>query len=87
MLSILPHFYSAKHPDTWAVLTPLFVLAVPLIDMVWVVALRWRLGKPFHVGDTNHVSHRLTRGGFGQTQAVLLIWAAAAAMGGVALLL
>ena len=85
VLAILPHFHSKKHPDAWAVLTPLLVLAVPLADLVWVVVLRWRLGKPFHVGDTNHVSHRLTRRGFSRVQAVLLIWAAAAVIGTVAL--
>jgi UDP-GlcNAc:undecaprenyl-phosphate GlcNAc-1-phosphate transferase len=87
VLAILPHFHSPKHPDALAVLTPLLVLGVPLLDLVWVVLLRWHLGQPFHVGDTNHLSHRLARRGCSQTQAVLLIWAAAAAMGSVAFLL
>jgi UDP-GlcNAc:undecaprenyl-phosphate GlcNAc-1-phosphate transferase len=81
VLAILPHFYTAQHPQKWAVLTPLLVFAVPLGDLAWVVVLRWRMGKPFYVGDNNHLSHRLTRRGWSRTQAVLLIWMMAAALG------
>jgi len=84
VLAILPHFYTANHPQRWAVLTPLLVLAVPLSDLAWVVLLRWKMGRPFYVGDTNHLSHRLTRRGWSRTQAVLLIWLLAAALGALA---
>jgi UDP-GlcNAc:undecaprenyl-phosphate GlcNAc-1-phosphate transferase len=77
VLAILPHFYTTSHPRRWAVLTPLLVLAVPLGDLAWVVAHRWRIGQPFYVGDTNHLSHRLVRLGLSRTKAVLLIWVAA----------
>lgn len=87
VLAILPHFYTVRHPRRLAVLIPLFVLAVPLIDLVWVVLLRWRIGQPFYQGDTNHLSHRLVRLGLSQTRAVLLIWLAAAAMGAMTWLL
>jgi UDP-GlcNAc:undecaprenyl-phosphate GlcNAc-1-phosphate transferase len=87
VLAILPHFHSPERPRPLAVVTPLLVLAVPLADLVWVVLLRWRLGRPFYVGDTNHLSHRLVRRGFSKTQAVLVIWAVAAAAGSVAFLL
>jgi len=87
VLAILPHFHSDEHPRPLAVVTPLLVLAVPLADLVWVVLLRWRMGRPFYIGDTNHVSHRLVRYGLSRTQAVLLIWAVAAAVGSVAFLL
>ena len=63
VLAILPHFYTVRHPRRWAVLIPLLVLAIPLLDMVWVVVLRWRIGQPFYQGDTNHLSHRLVRRG------------------------
>ena len=87
VLAILPHFHSTRHPRPLAVVTPLLVLAVPLADLVWVVLLRWWLGRPFYVGDTNHISHRLVRRGLSPVQAVLLIWAVAAAVGSVAFLL
>lgn len=81
VLAILPHFYTRLHPRPWAVLIPMFVLAIPLGDLVWVVLLRWRIGQPFYKGDNNHLSHRLVRRGFTRAQAVLLIWLAAAMLG------
>jgi UDP-GlcNAc:undecaprenyl-phosphate GlcNAc-1-phosphate transferase len=78
VLAILPDFYSTDHPVRLAVLSPLLILAVPLVDLVWVVVIRWRLGKPFYEGDTNHVSHRLVRRGLSKVRAVLVIWLLAA---------
>lgn len=84
VLAILPHFYTEQRPRPLAVLTPLLVLAIPLLDLAWVVILRWRRGQPFYTGDTNHLSHRLVRAGLSKTRAVLLIWLAAAVVGAVA---
>ncbi|MFN7137749.1 MAG: MraY family glycosyltransferase [Limisphaerales bacterium] len=84
--AILPSFYSLKNPNTWAVLSPLLILAVPLADLVIVVILRWRMGKPFYVGDTNHLSHRLVRNGLTQRRAVILIWGMALLVGALAFL-
>jgi UDP-GlcNAc:undecaprenyl-phosphate GlcNAc-1-phosphate transferase len=86
VLAILPHFYTARHPQRWAVLMPLAVLAVPLVDLVWVVVLRWRIGQPFYVGDNNHLSHRLVRLGLTRARAVAVIWLIAAAVGGLSYL-
>ena len=86
VLAVLPHFYTARHPRPWAVLIPLLVLAVPLVDLVWVVLLRWRKGQPFYVGDTNHLSHRLVRLGLTRGRAVVVIWLIAAAAGGLSYL-
>ena len=80
VLAILPHFYTVRHPRRWAVVIPLLVLAIPLLDMVWVVVLRWRIGQPFYQGDTNHISHRLVRRGLTRWQAVVVIWVAAEAV-------
>lgn len=81
VLAILPHFYTSQNRHVLAVLTPLLILAVPLGDLVWVVILRWRMGKPFYVGDTNHLSHRLVQLGLSRTRAVLVIWVLAAFLG------
>ncbi len=86
ILAILPHFYSRENPNAWAVLKPLLILAVPLLDLVWVVLLRWRQGQPFYVGDTNHLSHRLVRRGWSKTGAVLMIWLLAAFAGAISFL-
>jgi UDP-GlcNAc:undecaprenyl-phosphate GlcNAc-1-phosphate transferase len=86
VLAILPHFYSKQNPRPWAVITPMLVLAIPLADLAWVVTSRWRTGKPFYVGDTNHLSHRLVHAGLSRTRTVLLIWLAALLIGAIALL-
>ena len=87
VMAILPHFYTARNPKTWAVFMPLLVLAVPLGDMVWVVILRWRQGQHFYVGDNNHLSHRLVKRGCSNQSAVLFIWLIATILGGLSFLL
>lgn len=85
VLAILPHYYSPKNPVKLAVISPLLILAVPLLDMAWVVVIRWRLRKPFYVGDNNHLSHRLVRRGFSPARAVALIWLVATALAALSL--
>jgi UDP-GlcNAc:undecaprenyl-phosphate/decaprenyl-phosphate GlcNAc-1-phosphate transferase len=86
VLAILPNFYSVEMPSKVAVLSPLLILAVPLYDLVTVVLLRWRRGQPFYVGDTNHISHRLTKRGFSRSRAVLVILLVHAALSALAVL-
>jgi UDP-GlcNAc:undecaprenyl-phosphate/decaprenyl-phosphate GlcNAc-1-phosphate transferase len=87
VLAILPHFYTKTNPHPWAVLSPLLVLAVPLADLACMVVIRTRAGKPFWVGDTNHLSHRLVRAGLSRAQAVVVIWGLAVVIGALALAL
>ena len=84
VLAILPHFYTRQNPRPLAVLSPLLVLAIPLADLARVVIQRTLAGKPFYVGDTNHLSHRLIRAGLSPTRSVLVIWLIAAAIGTIA---
>jgi UDP-GlcNAc:undecaprenyl-phosphate GlcNAc-1-phosphate transferase len=81
VMAILPHFYSKENPRPLAVLSPLLVLAIPLIDLTQVVIRRTLNGKPFWIGDTNHISHWLTRQNLSRSHAVLLIWLAAVMIG------
>jgi UDP-GlcNAc:undecaprenyl-phosphate GlcNAc-1-phosphate transferase len=87
VLAILPHFHTPQNPHPLAVLKPLLVLGVPLADLVQVVIYRWRIGQPVYVGDTNHLSHRLTRAGLSRPRAVALLWFVGALLGGLACLL
>jgi UDP-GlcNAc:undecaprenyl-phosphate/decaprenyl-phosphate GlcNAc-1-phosphate transferase len=89
ILAILPHFYSARMPEShpWAVFTPVLILGVPLLDLAGVTWRRTLSGKPFWVGDTNHWSHRLVRAGFSRTQAVACLWGISLVLGGVAYLI
>src|SRR5215469_13955386 len=85
VMAILPHFYTKQNPRPLAVLSPLLVLAVPLIDLAQVVVMRTLNRKPFWIGDTNHISHRLARTGLGRIRTVLVIWLAALIIGSLAL--
>jgi UDP-GlcNAc:undecaprenyl-phosphate GlcNAc-1-phosphate transferase len=85
VMAILPHFYTKQNPHPLAVLTPLFVLAIPLLDLAQVVFFRTLKKKPFWIGDTNHLSHQLVRAGLSRTQAVLILWLGAALIGTIAI--
>jgi UDP-GlcNAc:undecaprenyl-phosphate GlcNAc-1-phosphate transferase len=87
VMAILPHFYSKQNPRPFAVLAPLLVLAVPLLDLAQVCLYRTLNKKPFWLGDTNHLSHRLVRAGLSRTRTVLVLWLAAAMIGCVAMFL
>ena len=84
VMAILPHFYTKQHQRPLAVLAPLFVLAIPLLDLAQVSLYRTLNKKPFWLGDTNHLSHRLARTKLGRTRAVLVLWFAAAVIGAAA---
>jgi len=84
VMAILPHFYTKQNPHPLAVLSPLLVLAIPLIDLAQVVIVRTLNHKPFWIGDTNHLSHRLVCAGLSRTRAVLVLWLVAAIIGAIA---
>jgi len=60
------------------------VLAIPLVDLAQVSLFRTLNRKPFWIGDTNHLSHRLVRARMSRTQAVLILWLLAAVTGALA---
>jgi UDP-GlcNAc:undecaprenyl-phosphate GlcNAc-1-phosphate transferase len=84
VMAILPHFYTKQNPRPLAVLAPLLVLAVPLLDLAQVSLFRTLNKKPFWIGDTNHLSHRLTRVGMSRSRAVLVLWLMAVLFGALA---
>ena len=63
-----------KTAATVALLFPLLVLAVPILDTTFVVARRLRHGEHVFVGDQAHLHHRFLRRGFSQPRAALTIW-------------
>ena len=84
-LSLLARFDVDGQASPWSVCTPLLILGLPLLDLVWVVIHRWRTDQPIYVGDTNHLSHQMVQGGLSPAQAVAILWALAAFLGGLAL--
>jgi UDP-N-acetylmuramyl pentapeptide phosphotransferase/UDP-N-acetylglucosamine-1-phosphate transferase len=69
--------------------TALLVLGIPLMDVIWVIARRWKKNgfKNIVKGDRKHLHHRLLTLGWGQTTIVVLYVAIASAFGISALFL
>ena len=66
---------------------PLVIMAIPLYDFLSVTTLRIIQGKSPFVGDTQHFSHRLSKRGLTETQAVLTLYLATLCTGLGALVL
>lgn len=86
-LSVMGVYARGAEVPVVAVLAPLIVLAIPLLDLLLVVGLRLWVGHPIWLGDRRHMSHRLVARGAQPWEAVVVLWVAAAACGLAALLL
>jgi UDP-GlcNAc:undecaprenyl-phosphate GlcNAc-1-phosphate transferase len=86
-LSVMGVYTRGAQIPILAVLSPLFILGVPVLDVILVVILRLWGGHPPWRGDRRHISHRLVRRGMRPSAAVATLWAAGAACGFAALLL
>lgn len=73
-LTILEHYVSSASSSLFPVLMPPLVLAVPLLDTMSVIYIRISEGRPVHVGDRCHLSHRLVRCGLSPLQAVVFLY-------------
>jgi len=54
---------------------PLLLLGVPILDTLWVMVIRMRVGRSPFSPDRNHLHHQLLRLGLKQYEAVSLIYA------------
>lgn len=86
-LAIVPALWSGAPVPLANALGPALLLAIPLVDLTWVVCYRTWIRKPVYVGDNNHLSHRLVQIGLPRPAAVALLWAAAAIICVIALAL
>lgn len=66
--------YYSKGQPIYLVVMPLLLLGVPLYDMVSVILIRVREGRPIFQGDRSHFSHRLVGLGMTVREAVLTIY-------------
>lgn len=71
---------------TIALLVPLLILGVPILDAFSAVLRRVRGKRPIQEADRGHLHHRFLNRGFTQRQTVVIvwIWSAALALGGYA---
>lgn len=86
-LTVLESYVTDSTAPAIAVAMPLLILAVPIFDTVRVVTIRLKNRQPIHVGDENHIHHRLVAMGFSQRGSVILIYLVAFTCGVNALLL
>jgi UDP-GlcNAc:undecaprenyl-phosphate GlcNAc-1-phosphate transferase len=70
-----------------ALLAPVYVLGLPIFDTTLVVISRLRRGVPVSQGGSDHLSHRLVGAGLSHREAVLSLYLASCALGGLSLLL
>ncbi|PZD59086.1 UDP-N-acetylglucosamine--undecaprenyl-phosphate N-acetylglucosaminephosphotransferase, partial [Pantoea ananatis] len=66
--------------------TALWLIAIPLMDMVAIMYRRLRKGMSPFSADRQHIHHLLMRAGFSSRQAFVLITVAAALLAGVGVL-
>jgi UDP-GlcNAc:undecaprenyl-phosphate GlcNAc-1-phosphate transferase len=64
-----------KTAATVALLFPLLVLAIPILDTSFVVAKRLKYRRPIYAADRTHLHHRFVSIGFSQRRAALTMYA------------
>ena len=68
-----------------ALLFPLLVLAVPILDTSFVVARRLKHNQPIYTADRGHLHHRFLNIGFSQRRAAVTMWLWCGSLAGAAL--
>jgi UDP-GlcNAc:undecaprenyl-phosphate GlcNAc-1-phosphate transferase len=68
-----------------AVIAPLIVLAIPILDTSFVIMKRIKHGLPIYGADASHFHHRFFTIGWSQRKTVLALYGWYALMGGVAI--
>jgi UDP-GlcNAc:undecaprenyl-phosphate GlcNAc-1-phosphate transferase len=70
-----------------ALMAPVFVLGIPLFDTTLVTISRIRRGVPVSRGGRDHLSHRLVGAGMSHREAVMSLYLASCALGGISITL
>lgn len=78
---------AAKTAATIALVVPVIVLGLPILDTTFAIVRRYLNGKPIFKPDKGHVHHRLLALGLSQKQAVLMMYAITAILGCLAVLI
>ena len=75
--------YPSDHP--LSLLTPLFILGIPIFDTFFVMYIRYQRGLPIFWGSPDHIAIRLRHWGMSVPQIVLTSYVATAIVGGIGL--
>jgi UDP-GlcNAc:undecaprenyl-phosphate GlcNAc-1-phosphate transferase len=68
-------------------LTPIFLLALPILDTTVAVSSRIRRRRSPFQGGQDHLSHRLIRNGMSHKQSAISLWVLSGVFGGVAFII
>ncbi|MCE9536448.1 MAG: hypothetical protein K8R65_08565, partial [Nitrospirae bacterium] len=75
--------YPSDHP--LSLLTPVFILGIPIFDTLFVMYIRYRRGLPIFWGSPDHIAIRLRHWGMSIPQIVITSYAATAVVGVIGL--
>lgn len=85
MLGAVSMIGQYKGSHQLSLLSPVFILGVPLFDTLFVIYIRILRGVPIFLGSPDHIALRLRYWGLRVHQVVTLSYLATAAMGGIGL--
>ena len=86
-LSAIAVMGAFKSAATLALLAPILVLGVPILDTAFAIVRRLKNGQPAFQADKEHIHHKLLQLGLSQRQTVLLIYLVSIFLGAIALIL
>ncbi len=89
-LSIISILGAAKTYTVAVIVLPLIVLGLPIFDTLWAIIRRLIKGKSIKAifkADKGHLHHKIVAKGFGQKQAVLILYGISATFGIFAVIL
>ena len=75
--------YPSEHP--LSLLTPVFILGIPIFDTLFVMYIRYRRGLPIFWGSPDHIAIRLRHWGMSVPQIVITSYVATAVVGVIGL--
>lgn len=76
-----------KSAAALAIVLPLIIMAIPILDTSFVVLKRLKYGNPVYSADRSHFHHRFFTIGWGQTRTVLALYVWCIIMSGVAIVI
>lgn len=77
--------YPSDHP--LSLLTPVFILGIPIFDTLFVMYIRYQRGLPIFWGSPDHIAIRLRHWGMSVRRIVATSYAATALVGGIGLMM
>jgi UDP-GlcNAc:undecaprenyl-phosphate GlcNAc-1-phosphate transferase len=75
--------YPSDHP--LSLLTPVFIVGIPIFDTLFVMYIRYRRGLPIFWGSPDHIAIRLRHWGLSVPQIVITSYVATAVVGMIGL--